>query len=166
MKKRLKLVFGSVWSGTEHFFVLSQRKERGERGNREKRREKRERKKDFLPPPSTLPSQSNKTLSLHLTPGCSLCSSKQKHCTLLKCAPACCGATLYVDTPVTAFAPRLRAVKKASADCPGRTTTARWAGEKRQGRPSATSALKVTVISRGFFSPLFFFSSTHAVMRP
>ena len=43
-------------------------------------------------------------------PGRSFCSSKQKHWILLKYSPACCGATLYVDTPVTAWSLRLCAV--------------------------------------------------------
>ena len=57
---------------------------------------------------------------------------------------------------MTAFVPKFFAVKKASADWPGLTTTARCAGEKRQGSPSATSELKVTVISRDGLSFLSF----------
>ena len=49
---------------------------------------------------------------------------------------------------MTGASPVLCAVKNASVDSPGRTTTCRCAGKKRHGIASATSALKVTTTSR------------------
>ena len=82
------------------------------------------------------------------SPARSRCSSKQKHCTLLKCDPALFGWTLYVATPVTSRALSFFAVKNASVVSPGRTTTDFCVGVNLHGRPSATSALKDMTTSR------------------
>ena len=81
------------------------------------------------------------------SPARSRCSSKQKHCTLLKYDPALLGCTLYVATPVTGEELLFFAVKNASVVSPGRTLTFFCVGVNRHGIPSATSALKLIVTS-------------------
>eukprot|EP00964_Phaeocystis_antarctica_P145488 scaffold111564_cov75-Phaeocystis_antarctica.AAC.2 len=83
-----------------------------------------------------------------VSPGSSRCSSKQKHWILLKYAPACIGATLYVATPMIGSSEWLVASKKASAVCPASTLTCRCTGLKLQGRLVSTSVLNEIVSRR------------------
>lgn len=93
-------------------------------------------------------SMKKKTGMSTVSPALSRCSSKQKHCILLKYGATWAGVTLYVATPIMSSVLLFVAVKNARAVSPGRTRTSRCWEVNFQGMTSETDPLKVILRRR------------------
>src|SRR5689334_2199645 len=82
------------------------------------------------------------------SPGCKVCSVKQKHSVLLKYSEAVFGAMLGTALPTIAFCATLVASNQASLSVPGCTRTLTTSGANCQANALLTVATNCTVTSR------------------